>query len=159
MEIFVPLYVDRAVNMEASGKSPNQPLFDAELGGRQCILYRDEAARIAGGESRLRAQYRDGCLSRQGDLYIYMDAMCFGMGMNCVQATFSCKTLSDARYLYDQLIVIAPLLLSVSPAPPRRHARPSAPNLNDCVWFIARPSIVASCACSLQRQHRSFAAA
>lgn len=118
MEILVPLYMDKAVNVDVSRKNPNEPLFDAALGGRQCILYRDEIARVAGAESRLYALHRDGCLMKQGDLYIYMDAMCFGMGMNCVQATFSCRTLSDARYLYDQLIVMAPLLLSLTAATP-----------------------------------------
>lgn len=114
MEILIPLYIGRGFNVDTTGKLPNEPLFDAALGGRQCILYQDEAAKIAGKESSLAVLHKDDCLTKQGDLYIYMDAMCFGMGMNCVQATFSCRTISDARYLYDQLIVLAPLLLSVS---------------------------------------------
>ncbi|CBZ53468.1 putative gamma-glutamylcysteine synthetase [Neospora caninum Liverpool] len=49
---------------------------------------------------------------------IYMDHMAFGMGMHCVQATFGCPSLSDARYLYDQLGVLAPLWLSLTAATP-----------------------------------------
>lgn len=118
VEILVPLYIGRGFNLDATGKLPNEPLFDGALGGRQCILYKDEAAETDGKESVLAALHKDDCLTKQGDLYIYMDAMCFGMGMNCVQATFSCRTISDARYLYDQLIVLAPLLLSLTAATP-----------------------------------------
>lgn len=115
VEILVPLYIDCCLKVETSRKSPNELLFDAAIGGRRCILYKDEEATAAAGvKSRLVALHEDDCLVKQGNLYIYMDAMCFGMGMNCVQATFSCTTISDARYLYDQLIVVAPLLLSVS---------------------------------------------
>ncbi|KFG63824.1 glutamate-cysteine ligase, catalytic subunit domain-containing protein [Toxoplasma gondii RUB] len=49
---------------------------------------------------------------------IYMDHMVFGMGMHCAQATFGCPSLSDARYLYDQLGVLAPLWLSLTAATP-----------------------------------------
>lgn len=113
VQILIPLYMDKEVDINTTGKIAGDPLFDAALGGRQCILYQDEAQK-AGKDSQLAALHKDHSLRKQGDLYIYMDAMCFGMGMNCVQATFSCKTISDARYLYDQLIVVAPLLLSVS---------------------------------------------
>ncbi|KAL8434551.1 hypothetical protein Efla_000067 [Eimeria flavescens] len=123
VEILIPLYLDEAVEVDLSGKLPKEPLFDARLGGRQCILYKEEeeAKRKAGAtqaDSSLAALHKDPSCLREGDLYIYMDAMCFGMGMNCVQATFSCVTISDARYLYDQLIVMAPLLLSLTAATP-----------------------------------------
>ncbi|XP_026191737.1 glutamate--cysteine ligase catalytic subunit [Cyclospora cayetanensis] len=116
VQILVPLYMDRGVCVDTSRKVPNQPLFDAALGGRQCILYHDEEGRDS--QSGLAKMHEDQALINQGNLYIYMDAMCFGMGMNCVQATFSCKTISDARYLYDQLIVVAPLVLSLTAATP-----------------------------------------
>lgn len=50
--------------------------------------------------------------------YIYMDAMGFGMGMSCVQSTYLCPSLSDARYVYDQLAVLAPLWLALTAATP-----------------------------------------
>ena len=110
MEILVPLYIDEGVSVDTPA---NQPLFNANLGGRSCFLYLDEA-HTDERESRLSVLHKDDCLLVQGDLYIYMDAMPFGNGMACVQTTFSCKTISDARYLYDQSIVLAPFLLAVS---------------------------------------------
>ncbi|KAL8270185.1 hypothetical protein Esti_005860 [Eimeria stiedai] len=119
VEILVPLYIDESVEVDMSRKISKEPLFDSGLGGRQCILYHDEHVNASlKKESRLASLHKDENLLKQRDLYIYMDAMCFGMGMNCVQATFSCKTISDARYLYDQLIVMAPLLLSLTAATP-----------------------------------------
>ncbi|GFE55751.1 gamma-glutamylcysteine synthetase [Babesia ovis] len=47
---------------------------------------------------------------------IYMDAMVFGMGMCCLQATFSCVDEEEARYLYDQLAVLSPLFLALTAA-------------------------------------------
>jgi hypothetical protein len=32
-----------------------------------------------------------------------MDAMAFGMGMACLQCTFSTQNLDHARYIYDQM--------------------------------------------------------
>lgn len=49
---------------------------------------------------------------------IYMDAFAFGMGMSCVQTTFTCHNISEARYLYDQLVVLAPLMLALTAATP-----------------------------------------
>ena len=49
---------------------------------------------------------------------IEADAMAFGMGCNCLQVTFNTADLKEARYLYDQLIVLAPLLLSLTAASP-----------------------------------------
>ncbi|GIX64126.1 glutamate-cysteine ligase [Babesia caballi] len=48
--------------------------------------------------------------------HIYMDAMVFGMGMCCLQATFSCVDELEARYLYDQLAILAPLFLAMTAA-------------------------------------------
>ena len=50
--------------------------------------------------------------------HIYMDAMCFGMGSSCLQVTFQACSVEQARRLYDQLIPMAPLMLTVPPYPP-----------------------------------------
>uniref|UniRef100_A0A8C4UWS7 Glutamate--cysteine ligase n=1 Tax=Falco tinnunculus TaxID=100819 RepID=A0A8C4UWS7_FALTI len=42
--------------------------------------------------------------------YIYMDAMGFGMGNCCLQVTFQACSISEARYLYDQLATICPIV-------------------------------------------------
>ncbi|CRG99399.1 gamma-glutamylcysteine synthetase, putative [Plasmodium relictum] len=50
--------------------------------------------------------------------YVYLDAMFFGMSMCCQQLTMSFPTIDDARYLYDQLAVIAPLFLALTASTP-----------------------------------------
>lgn len=50
--------------------------------------------------------------------YIYMDAMGFGMGMSCIQSTYLCPSLHHARYLYDQLAVLAPIWIALTASTP-----------------------------------------
>lgn len=50
--------------------------------------------------------------------HVYLDAMGFGMGCCCLQVTFQACSLSEARYLYDQLAVVAPLFLALSAGAP-----------------------------------------
>lgn len=50
--------------------------------------------------------------------YIYMDSMGFGMGCCCLQVTLQAPDIFQARYLYDQLVDIAPALLSLTAASP-----------------------------------------
>ncbi|KAF7465644.1 glutamate--cysteine ligase catalytic subunit [Marmota monax] len=45
--------------------------------------------------------------------HIYMDAMGFGMGNCCLQVTFQACSISEARYLYDQLATICPIVVSI----------------------------------------------
>lgn len=42
---------------------------------------------------------------------IHMDAMGFGMGSCCLQVTFQAENLLESRILYDQLVVLAPLMV------------------------------------------------
>lgn len=44
--------------------------------------------------------------------------MAFGMGLSCLQCTFSTKNLDNARYIYDQLNVISPLFLALTAGSP-----------------------------------------
>lgn len=46
--------------------------------------------------------------------HIHMDAMAFGMGCCCLQVTFQARDVKESRILYDQLAVMAPLLLALS---------------------------------------------
>lgn len=50
--------------------------------------------------------------------HVYMDSMGFGMGSSCLQVTFQASSISQARYLYDTLAPITPLLLSLTAAAP-----------------------------------------
>jgi len=49
---------------------------------------------------------------------IHCDAMAFGMGCCCVQCTFQCATLNEATFIYDQLVSICPLFLSLTASTP-----------------------------------------
>jgi len=49
---------------------------------------------------------------------IYMDAMGFGMGCCCLQCTFQCCNISEARFFYDQLAVMSPIMLALTAATP-----------------------------------------
>lgn len=50
--------------------------------------------------------------------HIYMDAMGFGMGSSCLQVTMQLQDINQARYLYDSLVNVAPLMLAISAAAP-----------------------------------------
>ena len=50
--------------------------------------------------------------------YIYMDAMVFGMGNCCVQATVGTPSINGALYIYDQFIPLTPILLALTSSSP-----------------------------------------
>lgn len=49
---------------------------------------------------------------------IHMDAMAFGMGCCCLQITFQAKDVDESRYMYDQLAVMAPIMMALTAATP-----------------------------------------
>lgn len=49
---------------------------------------------------------------------IHMDAMGFGMGCCCLQATFQARDIIEARNVYDHLAVLCPIFLALSAATP-----------------------------------------
>lgn len=50
--------------------------------------------------------------------HIYMDSMGFGMGSSCLQVTMQASNINEARYLFDSLVNIAPLMLAITAAAP-----------------------------------------
>lgn len=50
--------------------------------------------------------------------HIYMDSMGFGMGCSCLQVTMQAANIDESRYLYDTLLPLTPILLSLSAAAP-----------------------------------------
>merc|ERR1712071_693131 len=44
--------------------------------------------------------------------------MAFGMGCSCLQVTFQARDVDESRFLYDQLTVLAPIMMAISAAPP-----------------------------------------
>ena len=49
---------------------------------------------------------------------IHLDASGFGMGMCCLQVTLNAKNIKEARYIYDQLVPMAPIMLALSACTP-----------------------------------------
>ncbi|XP_045150761.1 glutamate--cysteine ligase catalytic subunit isoform X3 [Echinops telfairi] len=70
--------------------------------------------------------------------HIYLDAMGFGMGNCCLQVTFQACSISEARYLYDQLATICPIVMALSAASPfyRGHVSDI-----DCRWGVISASV------------------
>ncbi|WPK24015.1 hypothetical protein PUMCH_001269 [Australozyma saopauloensis] len=50
--------------------------------------------------------------------HVYMDLMGFGMGSSCLQVTMQAADIEQARYLYDALAPLTPVMLAVSAAAP-----------------------------------------
>lgn len=50
--------------------------------------------------------------------HVYMDSMGFGMGASCLQVTMQAQEINEARYLYDTLAPLTPIMLSLSAAAP-----------------------------------------
>lgn len=74
----------------------------------------------------------EGAQAAQPD-HIYLDAMGFGMGMCCLQMTFQACSISEARYLYDQLAVVTPILMALSAGTPILRGYLSD---LDCRWCV-----------------------
>ncbi len=43
---------------------------------------------------------------------IYLDAMGLGMGCCCLQVTFQAQSVDEARFLYDQLTPLTPIMVN-----------------------------------------------
>uniref|UniRef100_A0A673M6T9 Glutamate--cysteine ligase n=1 Tax=Sinocyclocheilus rhinocerous TaxID=307959 RepID=A0A673M6T9_9TELE len=70
--------------------------------------------------------------------HIYMDAMGFGMGNCCLQVTFQACSISEARYLYDQLATFCPIVMALSAASPFYRGFVSD---IDCRWGVISASV------------------
>ncbi|XP_063704452.1 glutamate--cysteine ligase catalytic subunit [Culicoides brevitarsis] len=70
--------------------------------------------------------------------HIHMDAMGFGMGCCCLQFTFQCCNINEARTLYDQLTPLCPIMLALSAASPIHRGMLSD---TDCRWNVISASV------------------
>jgi len=70
--------------------------------------------------------------------HIYMDAMGFGMGCCCLQLTFQCCNIDDARRMYDALIPIGPIMLALTAASPLWRGYIADV---DCRWNVIAGSV------------------
>ena len=71
------------------------------------------------------------------DTDIHMDCMAFGMGMCCLQVTFQGKNVDESRYMYDQLAVLAPIMLALTAGTPIFKGRLSGV---DARWTVISQS-------------------
>jgi len=58
--------------------------------------------------------YGDADNSASTEDHIYVDAMGFGMGCSCLQVTFQAQSIDEARFLYDQLTPVTPIIVIVN---------------------------------------------
>ena len=69
---------------------------------------------------------------------IHMDAMAFGMGCCCLQITFQAKDVDESRFMYDQLAVVAPIMMALTASTPILKGRLAD---TDCRWGIISESV------------------
>ena len=72
------------------------------------------------------------------DPSIQMDCMAFGMGCCCLQVTFQASDMEESRLLYDQLAVLAPIMMALTAATPVVKGRLAA---SDVRWNIISQSV------------------
>ena len=69
---------------------------------------------------------------------IHMDAMAFGMGCCCLQITFQAKDIEESRFIYDQLAVVAPIMMALTASTPILKGRLAD---TDCRWGVISESV------------------
>lgn len=69
---------------------------------------------------------------------IHMDAMAFGMGCCCLQITFQATDVDESRFLYDQLAVMAPIMMALTASTPVLKGRLAD---TDCRWGVISESV------------------
>lgn len=86
----------------------------------------------------LRAAYCAAVPKLEPSTDIHMDCMGFGMGMCCLQVTFQGRDCDESRYTYDQLAVLAPIMLALTAATPILKGRLSG---HDTRWSVIAQSV------------------
>lgn len=69
---------------------------------------------------------------------IHMDAMAFGMGCCCLQITFQAKDMDESRFMYDQLAVMAPIMMALTASTPFLRGRIAD---TDARWGVISESV------------------
>ena len=69
---------------------------------------------------------------------IHMDAMAFGMGCCCLQITFQARDVEESRFMYDQLAVLAPIMMALTASTPILKGRIAD---TDVRWGIISESV------------------
>ena len=74
--------------------------------------------------------------------------MAYGMGCCCLQVTFQCRDVDESRHVYDQLAVLAPIMLALTAACPILKGRLSD---HDVRWAVIEQSVDCRTAVQLDR--------
>mmetsp|Transcript_52822 Transcript_52822/g.98952 ORF Transcript_52822/g.98952 Transcript_52822/m.98952 type:complete len:703 (+) Transcript_52822:64-2172(+) len=77
-------------------------------------------------------------LNKQESPAVHMDCMAFGMGCCCLQVTFQASDIVESRLLYDQLAVLAPIMMALTAATPIVKGRLAA---TDVRWSLISQSV------------------
>jgi glutamate--cysteine ligase catalytic subunit len=93
----------------------------------------DTATAVLDGESSSKEETQENVRAA-----IHMDAMAFGMGCCCLQITFQAKDLDESRYIYDQLAILAPIMMALTASTPLLRGRIAD---TDCRWGIISESV------------------
>jgi len=70
--------------------------------------------------------------------HVYLDCMCFGMGCSCLQVTFQASDIQEARFIYDALAPVTPILLALSAGAPAYKGYLVD---TDCRWNVISGSV------------------
>lgn len=85
--------------------------------------------------------------------HIYLDAMGFGMGCCCLQITFQAASIAQARFLYDALVPVAPIMLALSAGSPIFKGFLSDV---DCRWNVISAAVDDRTESERDPRHQSF---
>mmetsp|Transcript_11798 Transcript_11798/g.27989 ORF Transcript_11798/g.27989 Transcript_11798/m.27989 type:complete len:960 (+) Transcript_11798:173-3052(+) len=114
-------------NTEMKRIGSNTPLFRsadedqenvASLLGGTVALTDSSANGISTSSSRKENQFNESLRAA-----VHMDAMAFGMGCCCLQITFQAKDVDESRFIFDQLAVMAPIMMALTASTPIMKGR------------------------------------
>lgn len=111
VNIQLPLYLDHNTN-------PIQPLIPHDTDHRLLLKKSEELMRPYANPNDKSYISVEQAFNTTVDRVVAMDASAFGMGCCCLQVTIQGRDMEESRYLYDQLAVLAPLMLAVTAATP-----------------------------------------
>jgi hypothetical protein len=121
--ILTPLYVDENTDANVGIKCPTNQIIKYELAEKYVVkMLIFTPASNALGIRRNREITSTGNYTRtnvpDSRPQIYMDSEPFGSGCSCLQVTQQLQNVEQARYMYDQLAIISPIMLALTAASP-----------------------------------------
>ena len=135
-------------NSEMKRIGSNTPLFrmaEAELGqtagmldGKISVLSGSSTGTLSRESSSQASMEESQQSSDSRRAAIHMDAMAFGMGCCCLQITFQAKDIDESRYMYDQLAVMAPIMMALTASTPILKGRLAD---TDARWGVISESV------------------